>query len=347
MPEQSFDIDFAGQYTISKHGTEHGLGEKFHDIRNMFLSIGENYHQEHWNSAQLEAGLHDAWDFLIQISKATPAISPEQDKLVVLILTIEALQVFSHRSESKEGQTQNITLSHRDQSRENLPFLALDLQNEWITKSQQYTSCERKSFAAFTAKLYAAGMFENELSIVVLWLLKMTLEEKIPLRHDTNQDDNITQCGDGSTPKSTVADLLPACFAWLANANFKLLTMAAENYNPCSSVSLTSKHEARTVTGSLAAEANVKSSGFSISRWVFWRFRLKELTFCADEEVSQLARESFNEMIHTGVVLGIDVHGEKTYLSKVHEAVSSEFKKRGMTECVDASDVSINMDWAD
>ncbi|KAJ5288061.1 hypothetical protein N7478_003747 [Penicillium angulare] len=341
MPEQHFDIECTGQYTTPKHGTEYGLGGEFDDIRNMILSLGENYHQEHWNSAQLEAGLHDTWDFLIQTSKATPAISPEQDKLVVLILTIGALRVFSRRSEIKAGQTQNITLSHHDQSRTNLPFLALDLQKEWITKSQQYTSCERKSLAVFTAKLYAAGIFENELSIVALWLLKMTLEERIPLRHDTNQYDS------GSMRKSTVADLLPACFAWLANANFKLLTMAAENHNPCSSVSLTSGHEARIVTGSLAAEANVERSGFSISRWVFWRFRLKELTFCADQEISQLARESFNEMIHTGVVLGIDVHGEKTYLGKVHEAVSSEFKKRGMTECVDASDVSINLDWAD
>lgn len=184
------------------------------------------------------------------------------------------------------------------------------------------------------------------MSFVALWLLKKTLEEEIPLRNDANEDEDFTQC-DGSILKSTVAELLPACFEWLANANFKLLTMAAENYNPCPSASMTSDHEARTKSGSLAVKANIKSYGLSISRWVFWRFRLKELTSCADEEISQLARQGFDEMIHTGVVLGIDVHGEKNYLDKVHEAVSSEFKARGMTECVDASDVSINLGWVD
>lgn len=108
-----------------------------------------------------------------------------------------------------------------------------------------------------------------------------------------------------------------------------------------------SDHEAQTKPRSLAVKANIRSSGFSISRWVFWRFRLKELTSCGDEEISQLARQIFDEMIHTGVVLGIDVHGEKNYLKKVHEALSSEFKTRGMAECVGASDVSINLDWAD
>ncbi|KAJ5632669.1 hypothetical protein N7490_009008 [Penicillium lividum] len=333
MSETPLDISFAGQCAIPKHGTEHRVsyapkpacpGGNFDDIRNCILSIGEIYHQGHWDTAELEAGLHDAWDMLVQISKITPATSPEQDKLVVL-----------------RGGSQDTPFSHGDQTKiNNLPFLAQDLQNEWITKSQTYTSCERQNLAAFTAKLYAAGLFENELSFVALWLLKTTLEEEIPLRKHASEDDHIAPC-------DTVAELLPACFAWLANANFKLLTMAADNYNPCPPASTTSDHEARTESGSLAIKANMKSSGFSISRWVFWRFRLKELTSCADEEISQLARQSFDEMIHTGVASGIHVHGEKNYLNKVHEALSSEFKARGMTECVDASDVSINLDWAD
>lgn len=356
MSDQPPDISCPGQCAIPKHGTEHHVsfapkpaspGENFDEIRNFILSIGELYHQGHWNTADLEAGLHDAWDMLVQTSKVTPATSPEQNRLVVLVLTIGALRMFSYTNESSKGKSQNIPFSHSDPSRNNnLPFFAGDLQNEWITKSQLYTSCERESLAVFTAKLYAAGLFENELSFVALWLLKKTFEEEIPLRHDANDDDDITRC-DGLISKSTVAELLPACFAWLANANFKLLTAAADNYNPCPSASMTSDHEAGTEPGSLAVKANIRCFGFSTSRWVFWRFRLKELTSCADQEISQLARKIFDEMIHTGVVLGIDVHGEKNYLNKVHEALSSEFKARGMTECVDASDVNINLDWAD
>ncbi|KAJ5560190.1 hypothetical protein N7513_002589 [Penicillium frequentans] len=356
MSDQPLDISCAGQCANPKHGTEHRVsfapkhassGENFDDIRNFILSIGELYHQGHWNTAELEAGLHDAWDMLVQTSKITPATSPEQDKLVVLVLTIGALRIFSHTNESSEGKSQDISFSHGDPSRNNnLPLFARDLQNEWITKSQQSTSCERESLAVFTAKLYAAGLFEIELNFVALWLLKKTLEEDLPLRNDANEDDGITQC-DGLISKPAVAELLPACFAWSANANFKLLTAAAESYNPCQSASMTSDYEAQTKPGSLAVKANIRSSGFSISRWVFWRFRVKELTSCADEEISQLARRIFDDMIHTGVVLGIEVHGEKNYLNKVHEAVSTEFKARGMTQCVDASDVSINLDWAD
>lgn len=163
MSDQPLDISCAGQCAISKHVTEHRdsfapkpacAKENFDDIRNSILSIGEFYHQWHWNTAQLEDGLHEAWDMLVQTSKVTPATSPEQDKLVDLVLTIGALKIFGHRNESSEGENQDITFSLGDQAQNHdLPFLARDLQNEWINKSQQYTSCERQSLAVFTAKL--------------------------------------------------------------------------------------------------------------------------------------------------------------------------------------------------
>lgn len=185
MSDQPLDISCAGKCAIPKHGTEHDVSfapkpaspdENFDEIRNFILSIGEIYHQGHWNTAELEAGLHDAWEMLVQTSKVTPATSPEQDKLVVLVLTIGALRIFSHTNESSEGKSQVTNISHDNPSRNNnLPFFAGDLQNEWITKSQQYTSCERESLAILTAKLYAAGLFENELSFVALWLLKKNI----------------------------------------------------------------------------------------------------------------------------------------------------------------------------
>ncbi|KAJ5263781.1 hypothetical protein N7478_011386 [Penicillium angulare] len=291
--------------------------------------------------------LHNTWKMLVQTAKVTPAISPEQDKLVLLLITMGALRIFSHRTQSGETESKDIPFPRDEEENDsNLPFLARDLQNDWITKSQDFTSRERESLAAFTAKLYVAGSYDNELSFVGLWLLKNTLEEEIPLRGNTDEGGDKSQ-HEGSTPKSTIADLLPACFAWLSNANYKLVTMAAKNYSPSPPDFTTSDHGAEIEPRNKAVKANINGPGFSLSRWVFWILRLKELTSCADEEISSLAKQSFDVMIHTSLVLGIDVHGEKNYFDKVHEALDVEFKARGMTGCVDASDISIYFDWAD
>lgn len=42
--------------------------------------------------------------------------------------------------------------------------------------------------------------------------------------------------------------------------------------------------------GELAQSAHVTSSGFSKSRWLFWRQRLDEISQCCQEEVAKQAR---------------------------------------------------------
>jgi hypothetical protein len=145
----------------------------------------------------------------------------------------------------------------------------------------------------------------------------------------------------------SVNDLFPACFTWLSIANFKFFKLAAQNYNPASSMTIKAGHQIPTDLRILASKAKVTEPGFSLARWVFWRLRLKELSRCENKLITKLAQQTFDEMIHTGIVLGIDVHGEKDYFDKVHEALHSEFTARGMIGSVDKSDINISMDWAD
>ncbi|KAJ5588781.1 hypothetical protein N7537_011459 [Penicillium hordei] len=308
------------------------------DLRNLLLSISEWYTEGKRSVSLIEDYLLDAWDVLIQTSKMTPSTSPEQDSLVVLISSIKEFGIL-HRNERDTQEQETTMFSNGQKFWIDLPYLARKMQHSWIIESHQYTTTERANFAVLTAKLCAGGICEAELSFVALWLLRETLEVQRPL---TKQLD---------IPKSenslSITELLPACFSWLSNAKFKLIKLVAQNYDPTLSMVIESNHQIHMDIGDLAAKANITQPGFSLPRWVFWRLRLKELSRCGDAVIAKLAEQSFSEMVHTGVVLGIVVHGERNYFEKVNEALIAEFKAKGMTETVDASDININMDWAD
>lgn len=319
--------------------------ENFNDLRNFLLSISQWYSENQWDVAQIEDSLHDAWDMLVQTSKITPATSPEQDRLVVLVSSTKELGILHRKEKDKmfNEDKKAAILSNGQSLWIDLPYLAEEMQRAWVTESTQYTTTERANFAVFSAKLCVVGICETELSPIALWLLKETLEVERPLSMDLEDDLNITENKD----VLSVNDLLPACFAWLSTANFKLVKLAAQNYDPASSMTIKAGHPISTDRGILATKAKVTEPGFSLARWVFWRLRLKELSRCENEVIAKLAQQSFDEMIHTGIVLGIDVHGEKNYFDKVHEALHSEFTARGMIGSVDTIDINISMDWAD
>jgi hypothetical protein len=317
--------------------------ENFDDLRNLLLSISQWYCEEEMSAEEIEGRLHDAWDMLVQTSKITPCASPEQDSLVVLISSIKEFGILHHEDRDIKDQ-ETAVLPNGQKLWIDLPYLAQEIQQAWIMESSQYTSTERANFAALTAKLCAVGICESELSFVALSLLKETLEvqrplTKLPERHcDIPKSENLL----------SITELLPACFEWISNANFKLVKLAAQNDDPSFPIFFQLNDRIATDLGDLAVKAKVTQPGFSIARWLFWRLRLKELSRCGDEVIAKLAGQCFHEMIHTGIVLGIDVRGEKNYFEKVYEELGSELKRReGMIECVDKSDVNINMNWAD
>lgn len=325
------------------------------DLQNLTISLSQSYADHIMDIAQLEVNLHDLWDMLIQIAKVTPAISPEHDRLVTLVLMARELGTLT-RPKKDDNTTSNevretAILPNGQRLWNDLPYLMEEIQDAWTKESAGFTATERENLAVLTAKLCAVGVYDTELSRCALWVIRETLESERPLTITPSKGEK----DNTDIPKQgvlSIADLLPACLAWFLYNNFKLLKLAVKNYDPIVPETSKSHNEGGvvqsfTAPGDLAVKANVTRSGFSVARWLFWRQRFKEVSRSGNDEVAKLAKKGFEKMIGTGIALGLDIPGEKTYLKKTFEALDREFVARGMVECVGTDDVEIDMDWAD
>ncbi|KAL1961694.1 hypothetical protein VTN77DRAFT_1298 [Rasamsonia byssochlamydoides] len=310
------------------------------DLRNFIVSLGQPYVEHAIDVAQIENNLHDMWDILIQTAKITPAISPEHDRLVNLVLLAREFGIF-HRKK-KDGtsneEKEEAILTNGQRFWTDLPYLVEEIQDAWTKESKGFTVTERHNFAVFTAKLCAVGVCDTELSFCALWLIREALETERSLTKSEGD-------GEDKNPLS-IADILPACLAWFQHNNFKLLKLAVQNYDHTPATT-GDDVQLSMAPGDLAVKANVTQSGFSVARWLFWRQRFKELSRCGNEQVAKLGKEGFDEMVRTGIALGYDIPGEKKYWEKVFETLDQEFVARGGKDCVGPDDVEIDMDWAD
>jgi hypothetical protein len=96
--------------------------------------------------------------------------------------------------------------------------------------------------------------------------------------------------------------------------------------------------------GELARKANVSETGFSVSRWLFWRQRFKELSRCGDEQVAREGKSGFSWMINTGREMGYDIAGESNYAAKVGDALLAELRRSGKN-CVSSEEIVIDLGW--
>ncbi|KAM5447676.1 hypothetical protein McanCB49686_007539 [Microsporum canis] len=76
-----------GSTTTNPRETWEGLYNNIH-------SIGRSYLENDSTAFEIEGRLHDLWDELIHAARITPALSPEHDRLVVLILEARELGPF-------------------------------------------------------------------------------------------------------------------------------------------------------------------------------------------------------------------------------------------------------------
>ncbi|KAE8141400.1 hypothetical protein BDV38DRAFT_279301 [Aspergillus pseudotamarii] len=97
----------------------------------------------------------------------------------------------------------------------------------------------------------------------------------------------------------------------------------------------------------LAPKSEFPCSGFGNARWVFWRKRCKHIYHCGNEQVAKLARGCFEEAVFKGMRIGIELPGEKIYLTRAFKALDAEFAARGMQGSVNPEDIEIDMDWAE
>jgi Protein of unknown function (DUF3632) len=210
------------------------------------------------------------------------------------------------------------------------------MREAWEKQSMKLDPTHRHNFAAFTARLLALGVCDSSISWCALWLLREALETSRPLLIPAEGGNG----GEGQL--ASVAELLPAAVEWFQYSSHKLLTLAVENH------SFTAEADSShiLVPGELAQSAGVKQAGCSVSRWIFWRTRLREICLCEDTELAKVARRGFDAMMTSGRMMGYDIPGEAKYWAKVEKALEEELR-RGSKVSVSAEDICIDLDWTE
>ncbi|EFR02150.1 hypothetical protein MGYG_05152 [Nannizzia gypsea CBS 118893] len=316
--------------------------ETWENLRNAIGGIGRGYFSDDFAAAEIESQLHDIWDELIHAAKITPATSAELDRLVTLVSETRALGVFAQNKADKEAapEREGATLPNGQKLWIDLPYLGQEVKDSWTKESMGFTPAERESLAVWAAKLCATCICPEDLSRCALWLFKQALETDRP----------VTKDGQDGKACPTVHDLLPACLAWLKHSNSKLVRLSYENYRAARAseggISSEENNDSSiTLPGDLAVQAGVTQPGFSIDRWLFWRQRFKDLYRSGVPSVVKLARSCFEVAIFSGMDVGLDIPGERVYLSRLFEALDREVETREFKECVGAEDIDIDMDW--
>lgn len=306
-------------------------------LRDDLIRIGHLYFDFTLDMVRIEEYLHDTWDELIHAGTILPPCSPEQDRLVTLVLEMRELGTFAHRTDRDSEVLRELAVMPNGQRVwSELPYLAEDFQTFWIAESVNLYGKERESLAALTAKLCATGVCPGNMASCALWLFKEVLEaEGAPMS------------GDDISKKAqlSIAELLPACHEWLKYGNHQLAKRCAENYQP-TYINSSFSNIVSTSPGILATNANVEGEGFSMLRWLFWRQRFAELMLSEVEQVVKPARSCFELMIGTGRGIGISIPGEKIYLERLFEALDKELVARNMRGCVGPEDIEIDPAWA-
>lgn len=289
-------------------------------IREFILNINYRYIQSNLPITIFEQDIHDLWYMFFQTAQITDADSPEHDRLVSQLIYAKEL-----------GTSQRITGPTADTFRlwTDLPYLVGDIREAWEKKSMKLRPTQRHNFVAFTARLLALGVCDSGVSLCALWLLREALETPRPLIQAEVDGDEVS-----------VAELLPATIEWFQQSSPKLLSLAVKNR------SFAEVDSQISLPGELARNAGINQAGFTVSRWVFWRKRFKEICRCENAQVAKEARLGFDAMISSGRLMGYNIPGEANYWAKVEKALEEELVRSGNAS-VSLEDIAVGLDWAD
>jgi hypothetical protein len=192
-----------------------------------------------------------------------------------------------------------------------LPYLASDFRDVW-ENALDMKPHHMNNLAAFTARLAGVGVCEDKLTFCMLQLCKQVLETEQP--------------ADGTS----LAALLPAVSQWFKHCGQKLNRLTLSNR--------TFGEDSRTSPGPLARAAGVQGLGFSVSRWLFWRRRVKDFALSEDEKLRAEGKQVFDSMMMAGQDTQNKLPGEKRYWDKVHKAMY-------ISVCM--TDVEVDVNWVD
>lgn len=204
-----------------------------------------------------------------------------------------------------------------------LPYLAADFRDVW-ENALDIKPHHMNNLAAFTARLAGVGVCEDKLTFCILQLCKQVLETEQP--------------ADGTS----LAALLPAISQWFKHCGQKLNRLTISNR--------TFGDDSRTSPGPLARAAGVQELGFSVSRWLFWRQRVKDFALSEDEKLRAGGKRVFDSMMMVGQDTQNKLPGEKRYWVKVHKAMHDELEERTRTggkNSVCMTEVEVDVNWVD
>ncbi|RHZ66348.1 uncharacterized protein CDV56_106941 [Aspergillus thermomutatus] len=173
---------------------------------------------------------------------------------------------------------------------EDLPFLVIDMTDYWLNDCATMSASQRCNFARFLAKLASAGLCNDKLFQIALLVCRDALETARPLG---SLDDAGDADPDRTMQDLTVADLLPAVFAWMQEARYKMISLSNESWNDCSD------DIGRGGATFVESELGKKSpSGFSHWRWMFWLKRLEDINQEAKQAGEKLIAEQISLMLN-------------------------------------------------
>ncbi|KAF4277594.1 hypothetical protein KXW75_005350 [Aspergillus fumigatus] len=207
-----------------------------------------------------EYDLRELWYKLIQGAKITDAKHPAQDRLAAEVLHAREMEALT-----SGGKIWG-----------DLPFFVEQIYEHW-KKGLELPVRQRRNLSAFIARLASWGVRDPALCWCAIWILREALETPRPL---------VSTAAGSPIDQLPIADMVPAAVVWFELCGYKIesLCLASHDFDD-------------STIGSLAKDHGVHpETGFSISRWRFWKKRLDELSRSDLEETAAFALRGANSL---------------------------------------------------
>jgi hypothetical protein len=263
--------------TIDDDREKYGYGNDnpfWRQARLFVKNISSRYAKSDLTIELYEYDLRELWYLIIQGAKITDANHPAQDRLAGEILHAREMGVLSRSGTTLRVEEKASTSNGKIWV--DLPFLAQEIQVAWKAAAKLSVK-QRHNLSAFIARIGSWGICDPDLCVCALSIFKDTFEMRRPLvATDDKQNDGLL----------SIADLLPAAVVWFELCAYKI-----------ESLCLSSQDFESSTIGDLAGEAHIApATGFSTSRWLFWRRRLEEISQSDHAETAALAQRGLRVM---------------------------------------------------
>jgi hypothetical protein len=229
--------------------------------------------------------MRELWCNLIQGAKVTDAKHPAQDRLAGEIMHAREMGTLTRRMAVPDTEPQGEVASQWIEEEAvtsdgkiwgDLPFLVEEIYGHW-KKALELMARQRRNLSAFIARIASWGLRDPDLCLCGLWILRDALETPravVPTAANSEK---------GQVP---TADIVPAALVWFELCGHKIESLCLVNHDFQDSA-----------VGDLARDDGVHpTTGFSISRWHFWKKRWDELSGCDHEETAAFAFRAANCM---------------------------------------------------